>query len=139
MTTLSASQRLFVSLSLSLSLWNSNSCSPFAAAAEQVCTVEADGSSTCVDFEQPECGVYMAPSTLGEDTNMGIYTGTALRPNDVVNFPEIAVPLQFREWGEHREGFQGMSIYIYIYVYCVFVVVCIMYLLFYLLLLLLLL
>jgi hypothetical protein len=104
-TALSASQRLFVSLllSLSLSLWTS----PLVSA--EVCTVEADGSSTCVAFEQqPECGVYMAPSTLGETTNMGIYTGTALRKNDVVNFPEIAVPLQFREWGEHREGFQGM-------------------------------
>jgi hypothetical protein len=98
-TALSVSQRLFVSLLLSLSLWTSTTVS-----AEE-CTVEADGSSTCI--EQPECGVYMAPSTLGEDTNMGIYTGTTLRKNDVVNFPEIAVPLQFREWGEHKEGFEG--------------------------------
>jgi hypothetical protein len=107
MTTLFTSQRLFVSLllSLSLSLWASTLPSPLVSAEE--CTVEADGSSTCVEFTQPECGVYMAPSTLGETTNMGIYTGTALRENDVVNFPEIAVPLQFREWGEHRAGFQG--------------------------------
>lgn len=108
-TTLSASsQRLFVSLllslSLSLSLWTgTSSTSPLVSAEE--CTVEADGSSTCI--QQPECGVYMAPSTLGEDTNMGIYTGTSLRKNDVVNFPEIAIPLQFREWGEHKEGYQG--------------------------------
>jgi hypothetical protein len=107
MTTLSTSQRLFVSLllSLSLSLWTSTT-SPLVSAQE--CTVEADGSKTCAAaFAQPECGVYMAPSTLGEDTSMGIFTGTALRKNDIVNFPEIAVPLQFREWGEHKEGFQG--------------------------------
>ena len=112
MTTLSTSQRLFVSLSLSLLLSLSLS-SVTLVSAEEVCTAEADGSSTCTAsasasaFAQPECGVYLAPSTLGADTNMGIYTGTALRKNDVVNFPEIAVPLQFREWGEHKEGFQG--------------------------------
>jgi hypothetical protein len=108
-TALSASHRLFVSLLLlSLSLWTSTTVS-----AEE-CTVEADGSSTCI--EQPECGVYMAPSTLGEDTNMGIYTGTTLRKNDVVNFPEIAVPLQFREWGEHKEGFEGKYAYAFVVV-----------------------
>jgi hypothetical protein len=108
-TALPASQRLFVTLlfSLSLSFWTattSTSTSPLVSAEE--CTVEADGSSNC---QQPEleCGVYMAPSTLGEDTNMGIYTGKTLRKNDVVNFPEIAVPLQFREWGEHKEGYEG--------------------------------
>jgi hypothetical protein len=54
-----------------------------------------------------ECGVYMAPSTLGEATNMGIYTGKAMVPDEVVNFPEIAIPLLFREWGTHRPGFTG--------------------------------
>jgi hypothetical protein len=112
MTTRSASQRLFVSLllSLSLSLWTSTT---LVSSAED-CTVEADGSSTCI--EQPECGVYMAPSTLGEDTNMGIYTGTTLRKHDVVNFPEIAVPLQFREWGEHKEGFEGKYAFVVVVV-----------------------
>ncbi|KAL7579557.1 hypothetical protein ACA910_007928 [Epithemia clementina (nom. ined.)] len=47
----------------------------------------------------------MAPSTLGQDTNMGMYTGVDLKKNDVVNWPEIAVPLLFREWGEHAKGF----------------------------------
>jgi hypothetical protein len=41
--------------------------------------------------------------TLGEDTNLGIYTDKSLRTDDVVNFPEIAIPLLFREWGEHVE------------------------------------
>jgi hypothetical protein len=110
-TALSASQRLFVSLLLSLSLITNIKT---LVSAEEQCTVEADGSSTCntvAEQQYPECGVYMAPSTLGEDTNMGIYTGKTLRKNDVVNFPEIAVPLQFREWGEHKEGYEGTYIY----------------------------
>lgn len=52
-----------------------------------------------------ECGLYMAPSTLGEDTNMGMYAGKAYSNQEVLNYPEIAIPLLFREWGEHREGF----------------------------------
>jgi hypothetical protein len=69
------------------------------------CTIHPDGSSTCA--EPLECGIYMAPSTLGEETNMGIYTGQALKANDIVNFPEIAIPLLFREWGEHKAGYEG--------------------------------
>lgn len=87
------------------------------AHADAECTVNPhDGTSTCV--EQPVCGVYMAPSTLGEDTNMGIYTGMALKKDDIVNFPEIAIPLLFREWGEHKEGYDGACICI-VYLYCV--------------------
>ncbi|KAL7567860.1 hypothetical protein ACA910_022642 [Epithemia clementina (nom. ined.)] len=56
-------------------------------------------------FEFLECHTYMAPSTLGEGTNMGMYTGVPLRPGDVVHWPEIVVPIQFREWGEHKPGF----------------------------------
>lgn len=50
------------------------------------------------------CGVYMAPSTLGEDTSMGIFTGMSLKENDVIHFPEIAVPLLFRGFDNHPEG-----------------------------------
>jgi hypothetical protein len=53
-----------------------------------------------------ECTVYMAPSTLGVDTSMGIYTGIPLESGTVVNFPEIAIPILFREFGEHVSGFQ---------------------------------
>jgi hypothetical protein len=56
--------------------------------------------------EHLECTVYMAPSTLGVDTSMGIYTGISLESGTVVNFPEIAVPLLFREFGEHVNGYQ---------------------------------
>lgn len=38
-------------------------------------------------------------------SNMGIYTGMDLKKDDVVNFPEIVVPLLFREWGDHVEGY----------------------------------
>ena len=52
-----------------------------------------------------ECQTYMAPSTLGDETNMGMYTGVNLPPNIVVNWPEIVVPLLFREWDEHPEEY----------------------------------
>jgi hypothetical protein len=81
------------------------------AAAPNTVEVNADGStSTPTTDEKPpivECGVYMAPSTLGEKTNMGIYTGKLLQPNEVINYPEIAIPLLFREWGTHKPGFIG--------------------------------
>jgi hypothetical protein len=77
------------------------------AEKEAECSVGADG--TC---EEPvhtapvlQCGTYMGPSTLGEDTNMGIYAGMDLEPEQPVNFPEIAIPLLFRDWGEHKPGY----------------------------------
>ena len=36
---------------------------------------------------------------------MGFYTGKDVKKDDIINFPEIVVPLLFREWGEHREGY----------------------------------
>jgi hypothetical protein len=78
------------------------------------CQVDVDGTcqaeppaSTKSHSQDPSsivCGVYMAPSTLGSDTNMGIYTAVDLKEDDVINFPEIAIPLLFREWGEHKPG-----------------------------------
>ncbi|KAL7559695.1 hypothetical protein ACA910_017598 [Epithemia clementina (nom. ined.)] len=46
------------------------------------------------------CHVYMAPSTLGNATNLGMYTAVELPPESVVNFPELVVPLLFREWNQ---------------------------------------
>jgi hypothetical protein len=51
-----------------------------------------------------QCGVYMAPSTLGEDTSMGIYTGIPLKEKDIIRFPEIAVPILFRGFDKHPDG-----------------------------------
>lgn len=39
-----------------------------------------------------KCTVYMAPSTLGVDTSLGIYAGITLELGTVVNLPEIAIP-----------------------------------------------
>lgn len=64
--------------------------------------------SSLNDLERPpqlECHVFMAPSTLGEETNLGIYTGKPLKEGDVVNYPELVVPLLFREWGKHPDRF----------------------------------
>jgi hypothetical protein len=74
-----------------------------AVAEQQQQQCESDGS--CQQPE-PECGVYMAPSTIGE-ANLGIYTGFPLKNGDVINFPEIVVPLMFRSWADHGEDLDG--------------------------------
>jgi len=80
------------------SLTNDGTCANKGAAADST-------EERITDPSQLECGLWMAPSTLGEDTNMGMYAGKAYKNQDVINWPEIAIPLLFREWGEHREGF----------------------------------
>lgn len=71
--------------------------------AERTCSAD---DQTCKSTEEPFCGVYMAPSTIGV-ANMGIYTNMDLNKGDVVNFPEIAVPLLFRDWGYHGPNPDG--------------------------------
>ena len=64
----------------------------------------SNDDGTCRPPAAPEqCGVYMAPSTLGGDTNMGIYAGIDYGPGQDINFPEIAIPLLFRMWGFHGD------------------------------------
>jgi hypothetical protein len=48
----------------------------------------------------PDCDVYMAASTLGGNTNLGMYTSKPLHINDTIKYPEIVIPLQYRDWGE---------------------------------------
>lgn len=54
-----------------------------------------------------QCGVYMAPSTLGNASNLGIFTAKPLEANDVINFPELVIPLAFRDWGEMPKAANG--------------------------------
>ena len=62
---------------------------------------------SCQDAHtQAECHVYMAPSTIGV-ANMGIYSGVDLPQGAVVNFPDIAIPLLFRDWGYHGANPDG--------------------------------
>ncbi len=81
------------------------SCAVFCLLAISNAEDASGGSETCTSSESCpsshnlECGVYMAPSTLGKDSNLGIFTGKPLEPGEVVNFPEIVIPLAFREWG----------------------------------------
>lgn len=65
------------------------------------CEIGLDGECLPTHNNVLECGVYMAPSTLGEDVSMGIYTGKDIKTDDVINFSEIAIPFLFREWGNH--------------------------------------
>lgn len=54
-----------------------------------------------------ECGVFMAPSTLGNNSNLGIFTGIPLHEGQIVPFPEIAIPLLFRNFDEHPPNSLG--------------------------------
>ena len=47
--------------------------------------------------EQPKCGIYMAASTLGDATNLGMYAGEDIPSGREVQ-QEIAIPLLFRNW-----------------------------------------
>jgi hypothetical protein len=65
---------------------------------------------TCPNPPPPplvECGVFMAPSTLGNNSNLGIFTGIPLREGQVVPYPEIAIPLLFRNFDEHPPNSLG--------------------------------
>jgi len=69
-------------------------------------TANASSSVSVSDNDQPFCGVYMAPSTIGV-ANMGIFTNIDLHKGDVINFPEIAIPLLFRDWHDHGDNPDG--------------------------------
>jgi hypothetical protein len=75
-----------------------------AATESQECAADGTCHKVVPNGNKAQCGVYMAPSTLGEDTSMGIYTGVPLKENDVINFPEIAVPILFRGFDKHPDG-----------------------------------
>jgi SET domain len=40
-----------------------------------------------------------------------MYTGIPLQEGDVLQYPEIAIPLLFREWGEHPPGYDDGKIF----------------------------
>jgi hypothetical protein len=47
--------------------------------------------------QQPHCGLWMAASTLGDATNLGMFAGEDIDKDvDIQN--EIAIPLLFRNW-----------------------------------------
>lgn len=75
------------------------------ASKSNVCSGK-DGECEASILQEVPCGVYMAPSTIGE-ANMGIYTANDLPANVAVNFPEIAIPLMFRDWGDHGDNPDG--------------------------------
>ncbi|GAX16439.1 hypothetical protein FisN_19Lh017 [Fistulifera solaris] len=74
-----------------------------AVAALGTCSASSN-SNACTAPPQPECGLYMAPSTLGEDANLGMYAGRDIPTN--FTWHEMAIPLLFREWGDHKPGYR---------------------------------
>ena len=90
--------RIVVLLSSIVVLWSSSthSSSEYAGGASDT-DVKNNGESKCT--------VYMAPSTIGNpDSNLGIYTAIDLAANETIRFPEIVIPLLWREWGRHGIG-----------------------------------
>lgn len=73
-------------------------------AKEEQCP-SSDG--LCQPEPEPECAVFMAPSTIGQGANLGIYTGVDLASGNDINFLEIAIPLLFREIEGHGDNPDG--------------------------------
>lgn len=73
-------------------------------ANEPVCL--ATDEQCQIAHTEVQCGVYMAPSTIGV-ANMGIYTAVDVPIGQAINFPEIAIPLLFRDWGYHGRNPDG--------------------------------
>jgi hypothetical protein len=51
--------------------------------------------------ESDECTVYMAPSTIGDHSNLGIFTAAPISLGQIVPYPEILIPLLWRPFGTH--------------------------------------
>jgi hypothetical protein len=51
-----------------------------------------------------DCGVYMAPSTIGNHSNLGIYTGKTMKKGDVVPYGEILIPFLWRTFKKHPKS-----------------------------------
>jgi SET domain len=49
----------------------------------------------------------MAPSTLGNASNLGIFTAVPLEKGSIVHYPELVIPLSFREWGINPPSAEG--------------------------------
>ena len=64
-----------------------------------------DPSSNSPAHERIECEVFMAPSTLGNHSNLGIYTASSLKSGEVINFPEVAIQysLEILKNGNQKE------------------------------------
>ena len=102
------SQRIVLLALLVASTVTADSNNSSSSSRTSVCNNDDDDNDqTCKQQKQqkaddePFCGVYMAPSTIGV-ANMGIYTNMDLQKGDVVNFPDIAVPLLFRDWADRK-------------------------------------
>ena len=75
-------------------------CSGTADDDKDVCTPGAGTAATIgvyINPNQPQCGLYMAPSTLGEGANLGMFAGTDI-PKGMDIQQEIAIPFMFRDW-----------------------------------------
>ncbi len=64
------------------------------------CSASADGTCANPDLVV-DCGVYMAPSTVGNHSNLGIYTGKDMKNGDKVPYPEIIIPMLWRTFNKH--------------------------------------
>ena len=94
------------------SLWCIVFIAVVASVEEETCSTSTDeGVLTCSTKKSHlvglECGIYMAPSTLGNASNLGIFTAMPLEKGTIVNYPELVIPLGFREWGINPPIAQG--------------------------------
>jgi len=78
----------------------SDDCSAGSVSADGTCI---NNDSSIDNIDNIDCGVYMSPSTIGDHSNMGIFTAKAMKDGEKVPFPEIIIPLLFRTFGHHPD------------------------------------
>uniref|UniRef100_A0A7S4ENK2 SET domain-containing protein n=2 Tax=Pseudo-nitzschia australis TaxID=44445 RepID=A0A7S4ENK2_9STRA len=87
----------------------SNDCPAGPSSADGTClNMDIDNNSNNnnnnnnnSDVENVDCGVYMAPSTIGDHSNLGIFTAKPMKNGEKVPYPEIIIPLLWRIFAEH--------------------------------------
>ena len=75
----------------------------FLASATVSASDDCSADGTCANPDVVDCGVYMAPSTVGDYSNLGIYTAKPMKNGDKVPFPEIIIPLLWRIFDVHPD------------------------------------
>jgi hypothetical protein len=94
---ITATTLFFARANSTLAEGSSNDCWAGSVSADGTCR----NNDISIDNNNIDCGVYMAPSTVGDHSNLGIYTAKAMKDGEKVPYPEIIIPILWRIFGYH--------------------------------------
>ena len=84
---------------LVLSLLWTAACSTAQEEEEEQTCEWVENANVCISAAHPQCGLWMAPSTLGEGANLGMYAGQTIPANFTIQ-EEMVIPLLFRDFDD---------------------------------------